>query len=156
MIYFTGLESFKIVLNCWSLMISADWRDKLVITFPRFASSQWGIGKSKQTLGVHTGEHGRLLLEQWVAARQHSSSGQSTSSQGSFHRSRLNRSSLIIGSDQWGHFLGSRLQWWCRSRHCIGCIRGGEIPWFAFQKKIVHRLIMLKFSLGCFQSKPTF
>ena len=58
-------------------MISADCRDKLGFTFPRFASGQWGIGKSKQTLGLQTGEHGRLLLEQWVAARQHSSSGQS-------------------------------------------------------------------------------
>ena len=154
MIYLTVLESLKIVLDCWSLIITAKCRDKLVFTFPRFAPSQWGIGKRKQAFGFHTGEHGRLLLEQWMAARQHSSSGQSTSSQGTFHCSRLHRSSLI-GSDQWGHFLGSRLQWWCLSRHCIRGIRGGEIRDLHYRKKIVHRLIVLKFSLGCFQSKAT-
>ena len=98
MICLTVLESFKIVLDCRSLIIRADCRDKLVFTLPRFAPSQWGIGTSKQTFGVHTGEHGRLLLEQWVAARPHSSSGQSTSSQGTFHCSRLHRSSDRFGA----------------------------------------------------------
>ena len=154
MIYFTGLEFFKIVLDCRSLMISADCRDKLVFTFPRFEHSQWGIGKSKQTFGVHTGEHGRLLLEQWVAARQHSPSGQSASSQGSFHHSRLRRSSARFGPMRALPGQSPSMEMSLKTLYRLYW-RGWD-PWFAFQKKIVHRLIVLKFSLGSFQSKATF